>query len=75
MDMQQEGAQIVVKGKLPVGEMFGPFFRFEECDRGQRQLLCIRPSFEKLPEELQPKIIGQIRSRKGLKGSEEENSE
>lgn len=75
MDMQQEGAQIVVKGKLPVGEMFGLSSDLRSATEGRGNFFVLDQNFEKLPEELQPKIIGQIRSRKGLKGTEEENSE
>jgi elongation factor 2 len=75
IDMQQEGAQIVVKGKLPVGEMFGLSSDLRSATEGRGNFFVLDQSFEKLPEELQGKIIGNIRSRKGLKGTEEENSE
>jgi len=75
IDMQQEGAQIVVKGKLPVGEMFGLSSDLRSATEGRGNFFVLDQSFEKLPEELQGKIISNIRSRKGLKGTEEENSE
>ncbi|MFA5796996.1 MAG: elongation factor EF-2 [Candidatus Woesearchaeota archaeon] len=75
LDMQQEGVQIVVKGKLPVGEMFGLSSDLRSATEGRGNFFVIDQNFEKLPEELQGKIIGQIRTRKGLKGSEDEQSE
>jgi len=67
LDIQQEGEHITVKGKLPVGEMFGMTsdLRSATCGRGNHFL--VDQSFEKLPNELQEKIIKQIRQRKGLK--------
>ena len=75
LDMQQEGAHIMVKGKLPVGEMFGLSSDLRSATEGRGSFFVLDQTFEKLPEELQPKIIGQIRNRKGLKGTEEESSE
>jgi len=75
LDMQQEGAHIAVKGKLPVGEMFGLSSDLRSATEGRGNFFVLDQSFEKLPEELQGKIINMIRTRKGLKGSEEEQSE
>ncbi|HIH31813.1 TPA: elongation factor EF-2 [Candidatus Woesearchaeota archaeon] len=75
LDMQQEGAQIMVKGKLPVGEMFGLSSDLRSATEGRGNFFVLDQTFEKLPEELQMKIITQIRNRKGLKGTEEEASE
>ncbi len=75
LDMQQEGTQIVVKGKLPVGEMFGLSSDLRSATEGRGNFFVLDQTFEKLPEELQGKIITQIRNRKGLKGGEEEQSE
>ena len=75
LDMQQEGAHIAVKGKLPVGEMFGLSSDLRSATEGRGNFFVLDQTFEKLPEELQGKIINQIRTRKGLKGGEEEQSE
>jgi elongation factor 2 len=75
LDMQQEGAHIAVKGKLPVGEMFGLSSDLRSATEGRGNFFVLDQTFEKLPEELQGKIINNIRSRKGLKGGEEEQSE
>ncbi len=74
LDMQQEGETVIVKGKLPVGEMFGISSELRSATGGRGISSLIDQNFEKLPEELQSKIVQQIRSRKGLK-HEEENTE
>ena len=66
LDMQQEGSTVVVKGKMPVGEMFGMTNSLRSATEGRGNSSVVDQSFEKLPEELQPKIIKQIRDRKGL---------
>jgi len=66
LDMQQEGAMITVLGKMPVGEMFGLASELRSATGGRGSSSLVDQNFEKLPEELQAKIISQIRSRKGL---------
>ena len=66
LDMQQQGATVTVKAKLPVGEMFGWSNDLRSATGGRGTSSLIDQLFEKLPGELQDKIIGQIRSRKGL---------
>jgi elongation factor 2 len=67
LDMKQEGELISVKGKLPVGEMFGMTSDLRSATGGRGNHFLVDQSFEKLPNELQEKIIKQIRQRKGLK--------
>jgi len=67
LDMQQEGEHITVKGKLPVGEMFGMTSDLRSATGGRGNHFLVDQNFEKLPNELQEKIITQIRQRKGLK--------
>jgi len=67
LDMQQEGEHVTVKGKLPVGEMFGMTSDLRSATGGRGNHFLVDQSFEKLPNELQEKIIRQIRQRKGLK--------
>ncbi|MBU1976007.1 MAG: elongation factor EF-2 [Nanoarchaeota archaeon] len=67
LDMKQEGALVQVKGKLPVGEMFGLSSDLRSGTEGRGNFFVIDQSFEKLPHELQDKIAKQIRGRKGLK--------
>ncbi|MFH1649897.1 MAG: elongation factor EF-2 [Candidatus Woesearchaeota archaeon] len=70
LDMQQEGETVVVKGKLPVGEMFGMSSDLRSATGGRGSSFLVDQSFERLPDELQKKIITQIRNRKGLKESD-----
>ena len=67
LDMQQEGASLVVKAKLPVGEMFGLTSDLRSATEGRGHFYVSDQIFEKLPAELQGKVSENIRSRKGLK--------
>ncbi len=67
MDMQQEGEHITIKGKMPVGEMFGLTSDLRSNTEGRGNFFVVDQLFEKLPSDLQQKIIQQIRTRKGLK--------
>ncbi len=66
LDMQQEGQMVSVKAKMPVAEQFGLSNSLRSATEGRGSNSLIDQSFEKLPEELQAKIIKQIRDRKGL---------
>ncbi|MBN1156860.1 elongation factor EF-2, partial [Candidatus Woesearchaeota archaeon] len=70
IDMQEEGQQIKVTGKLPVAETFGLASELRSATEGRGNFSLVDQTFEKLPEEMQEKIIKQIRSRKGLKEEE-----
>lgn len=67
LDMEQEGDMSIIKSSVPVAEMFG----FAGAIRGATQGRCLWSvefsGFERVPNELQPKIAKQIRDRKGLK--------
>lgn len=67
LEMNQEGNQIIIKAKLPVGEMFGLSSDLRSATAGRGTQFVVDQVFEKLPESLQEKIIKQIRERKGLK--------
>ncbi|MBR9700930.1 elongation factor EF-2 [Candidatus Woesearchaeota archaeon] len=67
LDMTQEGEMVTVMGKLPVGEMFGLSSELRSATGGRGSSSLVDQNFEKLPNDLQDKIIMQIRSRKGLK--------
>lgn len=71
LDMQQEGMHVTVRGKLPVGEMFGLTSELRSATGGRGTFFVVSQAYQRLPEELQTKIVGQIRSRKGLVKSEE----
>ncbi|MBI2208436.1 elongation factor EF-2 [Candidatus Woesearchaeota archaeon] len=66
LDAQQEGVLSIIKAKLPVGEMFGWSSDLRSATGGRGSSSLIDQMFEKLPEELQDKIVKQIRNRKGL---------
>ncbi len=70
LDMDDNGAIVVVKGKLPVAEMFGLASELRSSTGGRGSSSVVDQTFERLPPELQDKIIKQIRSRKGLDKSE-----
>jgi elongation factor 2 len=67
LDMQQEGESVEIKAKLPVAEMFGLSSDLRSATGGRGSSSLIDQAFEVLPHELQPKVVRQIRERKGLK--------
>ncbi len=66
LEVNQEGDHLQVRAKMPVGEMFGMTSDLRSATEGRGSFGVQDQSFEKLPDELQAKIISQIRSRKGL---------
>jgi elongation factor 2 len=67
IDMEQEAGRISVKAKLPVAEMFGLTSDLRSATGGRGSHFLVDQGFEKLPTDLQEKVIKQIRERKGLK--------
>jgi elongation factor 2 len=67
LDMTQEGEMITVIGKLPVGEMFGLSNDLRSATGGRGSSSLVDQTFERMPGELQVKIVKQLRERKGLK--------
>lgn len=67
LDMTQEGEMITVIGKLPVGEMFGLSNDLRSATGGRGSSSLVDQTFERMPGELQNKIVKQLRERKGLK--------
>lgn len=66
LDIQQHGVLSMVKAKMPVGEMIGWSNDLRSATGGRGQSSLSDQTFEKVPTELQDKIIKQIISRKGL---------
>ncbi|MBT4352013.1 elongation factor EF-2 [archaeon] len=66
-DMQTEGEFVVIRGKMPVGEMFGLSNELRSGTEGRASFYVVDQKFERLPDELQARITQIIRSRKGLK--------
>jgi elongation factor 2 len=70
LEMNQEGDQIIVKAKLPVAEMFGLSNELRSMTSGRGNFSLIDQDYEKLPRELQEKVVNSIRNRKGLKAED-----
>ena len=67
LSMDQEGERIVAKAKMPVAEMFGLASDLRSATSGRGTQFLVDQIYEKLPGELQDKIVRTIRERKGLK--------
>ena len=66
INMEQEDAGLVVTCKLPVAEMFGLSSELRSATGGRGVFSVIDQVFERLPFELQDKVIKQIKQRKGM---------
>lgn len=66
VDVQQEETGIVIKAELPVQEMIGWTSDLRSATEGRGVSSLVSQTFKKLPNDMQTKIIAQIRSRKGL---------
>src|SRR3989344_1610415 len=67
LDVVSESGVISVKCKLPVAEMFGFTSDLRSATGGRGSHFLVDQGFERLPKELQEKVIRKIRERKGLK--------
>jgi elongation factor 2 len=70
LEMNQEGTRTLMKAKIPVAEMIGWSSELRSSTAGRGISSLIDQTFEKLPMELQGKIIQQIKNRKGLTESQ-----
>ncbi len=66
IEMQQDEGRVLIKGKLPVAETFGLSNDLRSATGGRGTSSLIDQTFERMPEELQNKVVKQIRERKGL---------
>jgi len=66
LEMNQEGALVSAKAKLPVSELIGWSSDLRSATGGRGTSSLVDQSFERLPGELQQKIVKQIVERKGL---------
>jgi len=66
LDAKQEGIVTFVKAKLPVAEMIGWSSDLRSATGGRGISSLTEQVFERMPNELQIKVIKQIRDRKGL---------
>jgi len=71
LEMNQDGDHITVKAKLPVAEMFGLSNDLRSATAGRGVQYLVDQKHERLPFELQQKVINKIRERKGLKIDED----
>ena len=71
LDMHQEGEHITVKAKMPVANMFGLSNDLRSATGGRGNYFVVDQVFEKLPFDLQDKVVRQVRERKGLKVDED----
>ncbi|HLD33941.1 MAG TPA: elongation factor EF-2 [Candidatus Nanoarchaeia archaeon] len=66
VNMTQEGAETIIQARMPVAEMFGWSSDLRSATEGRGNFSLIDQTFDKVPNELQPKIRAQIVQRKGL---------
>jgi elongation factor 2 len=66
-DMSQEEEMANIEAKAPVAEMFGFATAIRSATTGRALWSTENSGFEKLPKDLQPEVVRQIRIRKGLK--------
>lgn len=68
LDVSQEGELVKIKAKLPVAEMFGLTSDLRSATEGRGVFYVVDQLFERVPDELQLKVIESIRARKGAAG-------
>jgi len=66
LDVKQEGAETVIKAKIPVAEMIGWSNDLRSATEGRGVSSLADQHFQKLPNELQADVVRKIRQRKGL---------
>ncbi len=75
LEMTEEEGTTQIKTKIPVAEMFGFNSDLKSATGGTGFYWLIDVIYEPLPKELEQKIIGQIKQRKGITDSVEEETE
>jgi elongation factor 2 len=66
IDAKQEGIVSFIKARLPVAEMIGWSSDLRSATGGRGVSSLMDQAFERMPNELQQRVIRQIRDRKGL---------
>jgi len=66
LNMEQEGAMVTARAILPVAEMFGLSSDLRSATSGRGSSFVVDQKYDKLPMELQNKVITKIKQRKGL---------
>lgn len=67
IEMEQAEDHITIMAKIPVAETFGLASDIRSATSGRGSHFLVDQKFEKLPEQLNQKVVRQIRERKGLK--------
>jgi elongation factor 2 len=67
VDMSQENINAIVQATTPVAEMFGFASAIRGATQGRALWSTENSGFVPVPNELQDKIVSEIRTRKGLK--------
>lgn len=66
VDVSQDETGATIRAELPVSEMIGWTSDLRSATEGRGVSSLVSQTFKKLPTDMQPKIIKQIRERKGL---------
>ncbi len=66
LDMTEERGTTTIQAKLPVAEMFGFNSSLKSSTSGLGFYWLVDVMYEPLPRELEQKVIGQIKTRKGI---------
>jgi elongation factor 2 len=75
IEMSEERGTTIIKSKLPVADMFGFNSSLKSSTGGKGFFWLIDIVYEPLPKELEPKVVGQIKQRKGITDVKEEDEE
>ena len=70
VDVTQNAIDCVIKARLPVAEMIGLASELRSATEGRGSFSMVDQNFEKMPGNIQDKIVRQIRTRKGLADNE-----
>ncbi|MEK6875877.1 MAG: elongation factor EF-2, partial [Nanoarchaeota archaeon] len=66
LDVTQDSNMVIAKAKMPVMSMLGWSSDLRSATEGRGVSSLVDQSFERIPFELQTKIVQEIKSRKGL---------
>ena len=72
LNIEQTDAEFEARAKMPVAEMIGMSNDLRSSTEGRGVSSLVAQTFERLPSELQDKIVKSIRQRKGLKVEQSE---
>lgn len=70
LNIDQEPDQVTIRVKMPVAEMIGLAGDLRGATEGRGSFSLVDQMFERMPTEIQEKVIRQIRNRKGLAENE-----